>query len=732
LVAANAEVASHADGLRAEVERLRQREAYYRRLIEDAHASTERFRAMTLALGEMSASTTLFRLGLDAQMRELANGSAKQLGVARVGIWLMDELDSRIECVCLIRSEGVPGAKPDALTTTMAPAYFSALREARVVAAHDARSDPRTAELTSSYLNPLGITSMLDAPVRAFGEVVGVVCHEHIGPVRTWTPEEQSFAAAVGDLVALAILSARRVDAEALAARGAARYRYLVESLPVTVYSLHPEAAMLDYVSPQIARLTGEGPEVFAGASGLSSWLERVHPGDATAVSARITRPRVYGDEAEMTYRVRHADGTWRWVHDAYRVVRNASGEPMGVQGVLEDVTETVKARVERDEAKRAFDDLIRTCDMFAVILDASGHATFVNDYLLRQLRVKREDVVGHDWFELMLPADQRDSVRERFLCGMRSGAVEPSVESEILDLQGGKRVVRWSNTILLDQDELVAGQASLGVDLTERLEVEGRWREQQKFESLGRMAAGVAHDFNNLLTALLSSVDVLDMELPEHPAVRETMAVIKESARRAHEITSSLLGFARRRPVVPQPFELDHLVQRTLGSIKALVGARITVSSFLRIPGVQVFADESGIQQVLLNLVANARDAMPDGGVLTITADLLFLDAERARRLGGLMAGTFVVLSVRDTGAGMSKVVAEHAFEPFFTTKGDGRGTGLGLSTSHGIINQAGGHIELESAPATGTTFTIYLPVWSAPGSGGGAPAGGDGVLGI
>ncbi|HMO57606.1 MAG TPA: PAS domain S-box protein [Roseiflexaceae bacterium] len=254
-----------------------------------------------------------------------------------------------------------------------------------------------------------------------------------------------------------------------------------------------------------------------------------------------------------------------------------------------------------------------------------------------------------------------------------------------------------------------------VGRDVTERKHMEQRYLQAQKMESVGRLAGGVAHDFNNLLTAIQGytsfAIDAIGIQ---HPA-QSDLAEIQHTIKRASWLTQQLLAFSRRQPVSPQTLNLNERMLDTTRLLRRLIGEDIEL---IVLPDPELAltrVDPGQLDQVLVNLVVNARDAMPQGGTLTIETSNVVLDHEYARRHDDVEAGAYVMLSVSDTGAGMAPEVMRHLFEPFFTTKEPGRGTGLGLATCYGIITQHGGHIWCYSTPDAGTTFRIYLPQVSA-----------------
>ncbi len=247
--------------------------------------------------------------------------------------------------------------------------------------------------------------------------------------------------------------------------------------------------------------------------------------------------------------------------------------------------------------------------------------------------------------------------------------------------------------------------------DVTERQQLEAQLRHAQKMESIGRLAGGIAHDFNNMLTAILSHCENLANDLgpadPHHRDVEEIGAV----ASRAASLTRQLLAFSRREAARPLVLDLNALVKEIERLIQRLIGEDVELITDLEPNLGEVKADPGQIEQLIVNLAVNARDAMPTGGQLIIetrNADLL---EEAVDRPAVLEPGSYVVLAIGDTGVGMDRETQARAFEPFFTTKENGRGTGLGLSIVYGIAERCGGHVSVESAPDEGTMFTIYLP---------------------
>ena len=278
---------------------------------------------------------------------------------------------------------------------------------------------------------------------------------------------------------------------------------------------------------------------------------------------------------------------------------------------------------------------------------------------------------------------------------------------------KGGQRF--WASVIINavhDEHGNLLGFAKVTRDLTEKQAIEDQLRQMQKMEAIGQLTGGIAHDFNNMLTVISGNIETLQRRLErDDPGAHRLIAAALRGVERATTLTHRLLAYARRQPLDPRPIELNQLIIGMSDLLTRTLGENIKVESVLSGGLWQVSVDPNQVENAVLNLALNARDAMPGGGNLTIETANTYLDEAYARAHTEVTAGQYVMLAVSDTGVGMTSDVVEKAFEPFFTTKQIGEGTGLGLSQVYGFVKQSGGHVKIYSEPGEGTTARIYFP---------------------
>jgi PAS domain S-box-containing protein len=370
-------------------------------------------------------------------------------------------------------------------------------------------------------------------------------------------------------------------------------------------------------------------------------------------------------------------------------------------------------------ERKRADEALLQEKRFSDAIIDSLPGAFYICDENGRLIRWNNneKEVTGYSMEELMnmnvLELFKEDrtvvekAMREVFVTG------RATVEARLVTKSGTAIPFFLSGLRMsMDQRKYLVG---VGLDISERKRLEEQLRHAQKIESIGTLAGGIAHDFNNILTAIIGYGNLLNMKMPIDDPLRHNVDQILSSAGRAAQLTQGLLAYSRKQIINPQPVDLNELVRKLERFLARLIGEDVELMTALTDKDATVQADSGQIEQVLMNLATNARDAMPDGGILHIDTDRIDLDDEFARAHPGSRPGKYVLISVTDSGVGMDENTREKIFEPFFTTKEVGKGTGLGLSMVYGIVKQHNGYITVASGVGKGTTFSIYLPAVQA-----------------
>jgi len=334
-----------------------------------------------------------------------------------------------------------------------------------------------------------------------------------------------------------------------------------------------------------------------------------------------------------------------------------------------------------------------------------------VNDAAIRQYGFSREEFQRITVTELRPPEDVpllmdqlaspgEDGMRRgRFRHRRKDGTVfEVDIVSHPMDVGGS------------------VARLAIATDVSERADLERQLRQAQKMEAVGQLAGGMAHDFNNLLSTILTTAELMGSELPADSVLRDDLETIRTAAGRGATLTAKLLAFSRRKTLEYQTLAVDELLGEFARVVRRLIPESIELSLPLRAGGARIHADAGAVEQIVMNLVTNARDAMPAGGTLTIGTERATMDEEFARGHAGTRPGDYVVLRVRDTGAGMDADTLRKVFEPFFTTKPVGVGTGLGMSMVYGLVKQHQGYVDVASQAGEGTTVTVYLPEVEAP----------------
>ncbi len=477
------------------------------------------------------------------------------------------------------------------------------------------------------------------------------------------------------------------------------QYRLLAENSHDGVALL--EEGKLTYLSPAHKRISGYEPNDVIGED-RSGILTRLHPEDRPRILKLIEQQDAQQLPVQTyTYRVKHKAGHYIWLEDVVKKSFDESGQVRQAIINARDVTDRkkIEEQLKASEARQraileAIPDVIFRINRDGVYLDARGPEGIT--------AVPVAGRVGRT-IEEVLPPDLAKKVR---------GNVEKALATQKI-VHSKHEFRRAEQSRFVESRYVASGQDEVVIimrDVTQQRHLEEQLRQSQKMEAVGQLAGGVAHHYNNMLTTIMGYVGLALTELPADHPIAKDMVRIQETVRRAAALTRQLLAFTRKDAAKIEVVNLNDLIDSMAHMLGSLIGSAILLRTALAPDLGQVRLDSSQFEQLLVNLVVNARQAMPDGGELLIQTANVHLD-----EAGDLSPGNYVQLSVRDTGLGMSEAIKARIFEPFFTTKEVGEGTGLGLSTCYAIVTQYQGSITVDSQPGQGTTFEVYFPRYRA-----------------
>ncbi|NLG27487.1 MAG: PAS domain S-box protein [Chloroflexi bacterium] len=470
----------------------------------------------------------------------------------------------------------------------------------------------------------------------------------------------------------------------------------------------------------------------------LTMSTRQLQPGDGGGPILPIYRqPDQYPSMSRMAQGMRR-DGSDMPLEISMTAYR-AGGRQLFLS-IVRDVSERQRAeealRAERDRSQRYLD----VAGVMLVVLGTDERVVLINRKGADVLGRPEHEIVGHNWTDNFVPLRERDRIHR--VCADLFAGQDVGLEyneNHVLTADGRERVIAWHNVTLRDEAGQVTGLLSSGEDVTEQRLLEDQLRQAHKMEAIGQLAGGVAHEFNNLLQVINGySEFALEALRSEDPAYAD-ITQVRAAGARAAELTQQLLAFSRRQERRPRTIELSDSLEEIAKMLRPFLGEDVTLHLHVSEDVGSVRADVAQLSQALINLAVNGRDAIRAAGrpgVITIEASNADLDEATAHAMG-IQPGSYVRVSVADTGTGMSAAVLEHIYEPFFTTKRVGQGTGLGLSAVYGIIRQSAGSIQVQSEVSKGTTFVIYLPrvaiaenVLSEPGNAYNLPAGTETIL--
>ncbi len=455
--------------------------------------------------------------------------------------------------------------------------------------------------------------------------------------------------------------------------------------------------------SDESYRIFGLQPSAFAASP--EPFIQRIHPDDRPSVQEWI-RACVSGERPdELEFRIVRPDGSVRVLLGRGALVEATDHRPRRMTGAVNDVTDRKRSEAERDRLMMAIEQAAEE----VVVTDAQGVIVYVNPAFETVTGYTRLEVLGQN--PRILKSGAHDEAFYRALWESISSGKTWHGRMVNRKKDGTHYTEEATISPVRDAAGVVTSFVAVKRDISRDLVLEAQLLQSQKMEGIGRLAGGIAHDFNNILSVILTCTGFAQESLPEGTPAREDIGEIEKAGRRAAALTRQLLAFSRKQVLQPELLDLNKVLVEMEKMLHRILGEDIDLVQVLAPDLGIVTADPGQVEQVLMNLVVNARDAMPQGGKLTIETANVELDAEYVEQHAGSKPGLHVMLAVSDSGIGMDEKTMARVFEPFFTTKGPGKGSGLGLSTVYGIVKQSGGCIYAYSEPGKGTTFKVYLP---------------------
>ena len=498
----------------------------------------------------------------------------------------------------------------------------------------------------------------------------------------------------------------RRAEEELRASE--ARHRRIIETTSEGVWLLDAERRTL-FVNRRMAEIVGRTPQEMIGcpalsfaAEGTTEMMKNAYVAIRDGVAARVETP------------LRRKDGSTCWVSVAGSPLYDEDG---GYEGALAMVTDITASR-EAVELRARLAAIVESSNDAILSESLDGTILSWNDGAERLYGYTREEAVGRPATMLVMPSHEEEVAG--MLAQIASGNPFQHVDTTQRRKDGSLVEVSVTMSPIRSSDGAIVGASAIAHDVTEQRraeraerslrDAEERLRQAQKLEALGQLAGGVAHDFNNLLSVILGYTSILLDDLPDRDPARADVTEIHDAGVRASDLTRQLLAFSRKQILQPRVIEVDALLARNERMLRRLLGEDVELVLVDSPARKTVRADPGQLEQVIMNLAVNARDAMPSGGRLMIESGLTTLDEREASRMG-VERGDYVTIAMTDTGMGVEEAIRGRIFEPFFTTKEKGKGTGLGLATVFGIVKQSAGHVEIESVVGSGTTFRVFLP---------------------
>jgi two-component system cell cycle sensor histidine kinase/response regulator CckA len=448
--------------------------------------------------------------------------------------------------------------------------------------------------------------------------------------------------------------------------------------------------------------------------SSLDMWMAAIHEDDRTAVEEMMVLVSSGTHAVSRRYRVTTTAGDMRWVDQTATPLRRRDDEIEGSVSTLIDSTVEVESAVDLRRSRDFADGLLDTAGALVVVLDRDACIVRFNKACERATGWRSEEAIGRSVVEFLVPVDQQIRVDELML-DMLSSPSPTSMENDWIAKDGSRVRIGWHNTVVIDDDGDGVAITCIGIDVTRQRLLESRLAQTDRLQSVGRLAAGIAHDFNNTLAVLLLRIERLQTT---DQAQRDNVDALKRTIEHSKTTIADLLLLSRHQELDPTSTDVNAELERHEAMFHDLLGDDVELVFELTSDDSTAVLDSARFEQIIVNLVVNAHDAMADGGTMTLRTQVVDLDVaidggwESSHHIPlTLTSGCYLCVSFTDTGTGIRPADISHVFDPYFTTKPSGRGTGLGLATAYGTMAQLGGGIVVDSELGMGTTLTLWLP---------------------
>jgi PAS domain S-box-containing protein len=468
-----------------------------------------------------------------------------------------------------------------------------------------------------------------------------------------------------------------------------------------------------EYRSDEFFRILGLPPQ--EGGRASDSVFDYIHPDDRDVVMKKITETLEQRKPYDVEYRIIRADGSERVLHAQGKIQKDDAGKVTKFIGTAYDITERKMAHTALLESELRFRSLVEAATDWIWEVDENFTYVYSSPKIRDLLGYEPEEIIGKTRFDLMHPQDAH-RLMQKFKQFNDERTPFVALENINIHKNGSFVTIETSGVPFFDENGKFCGFRGIDRDVSDRKKLEEKYLQAQKMEAVGQLAGGIAHDFNNILTAIIGFEHLL-IETAENEKSRHYALQVLALAEKASNLTRDLLAFSRKQTIHPKQMDVNETIRKIGKILKRLIGEDIELQFNLHGDILPVMAVSGHMEQVFMNLSTNARDAMPDGGLLTIKTEVVDIDSSYVHLHGHGHVGRYALICFSDTGMGMKEEVRMRVFEPFFTTKEVGKGTGLGLSTVYGIVHQHEGFINVYSEPGEGTTFRIFLPLINSAG---------------